>query len=447
MDKEAQRKKTIEQLIQFQGQIDTLQPHKASKEELTDLLDTHESLQEIIPLASQFQILSPEESTYWSAYFSLERIDAFKKALSKIQYEEEQENLKLEIGDYIDEETAYYLVRKEFNLKLRALIYQQATEPKKIISKVENLGIDVFGSFLKTFALEEFKAVLMFLGWPVILPLKIVNRLASWTGSVVNKLGILIENYIEEPAWACIPKGRESGPLALLKYRCMGLLPLGIPWVASFARKTCTVGAAIMKWVTPDVDKWILKSPNTAGFLAGMGLGFVVLTSILASIFSLGIPIVAMAGGLAVASVAAAGVAGCKACKRSSELSEFRLNPEDQERLDDFKNAFPETYVSILRLEKDSEKCKQLEQRVRVLLGIAQTEAESVVPGLEASTAPTAQAPKPMRLLGLESQQHMTAAYSGFQGKAKANRASDEERKQEQARPTEVVLAVRNAAT
>lgn len=219
---------------------------------------------------------------------------------------------------------------------------------KSVANQVKDFAADV-SKVLLELAEESsgagLKAGALFLGWPLILPVKALNQVftaAKYTACFADGVLGFFDKGLDqllEIGLKPIEYENQNKKLGTLKVTPVNiarasvhLLVRGPIRLGIGICRMASIGARFLER-NIDADRWMKSKPVMAGFSIG-GVGVVVLVALtLASIPGLGIPL-AVAGaalGLAVAGAALHGY--FKAKKVGTELNSGKLSPEDAIRL------------------------------------------------------------------------------------------------------------------
>lgn len=232
-------------------------------------------------------------------------------------------------------------------LEAVSILYEKNSEDfKSIREKVKRVIIgtaSVAGEFTEETTGGVLKAGILFLAWPIVLPIKLLNTGFSATkyafcfaDGAVGFLDKGLDGFLD----ALIGKLDRNEKGDIIKSSPLNILK-GIPHVVvrgplMVVRGVCKIGAIGFRWLEKNVDsdRWLKQAPVTSGFVLG-GVGTVVIIGVaLASVFTFGIPIAALAVGLGGACIGAAVYGYFKGKAKKDELTELRLSDSDTSRLE-----------------------------------------------------------------------------------------------------------------
>ncbi len=201
----------------------------------------------------------------------------------------------------------------------------------------------VVGKFAEETTGGVLKAVTLFLGWPIVLPVKLLNTAFA---------GAKYAFCFVDGVFGFFDKGLD-GLFPNLDRKADGTIKVsaanalkGIPHVLIrgpilLVRGVCQGAAIGFRFLEKhiDADRWLKKAPVTSGFVLG-GVGTILLIGIVvASVFTLGIPIAALAGGLIAASIGAAIYGYFKGKAKKDELVSLKLSSSESSQLEKYEHA------------------------------------------------------------------------------------------------------------
>lgn len=202
-------------------------------------------------------------------------------------------------------------------------------------------SVSVLGEFTEETTGGAFKATALFLGWPLILPIKVANQVftaAKYSACLVD--GVF--GFLDKGLDGFIGKLKRDGSNNLIynaetiiKGVAHGVLRGPILLVRGVSQ-AASIG---FRWLERhiDADKWLKYAPVTGGFAIG-GVGAAVLIGLtLASIPGLGIPLAVAALAFAVATIGAVAQGYFKAKEKAKLLSSLELNSKEATQLEKYE--------------------------------------------------------------------------------------------------------------
>ena len=200
------------------------------------------------------------------------------------------------------------------------------------------------------------KAVAVAVGWPLILPIKLINQACAAAkyaccaadgilGFFDKGLDGLIGNMHRDEAG--VLKFDSARNIAENIAKGLGHVLVRGPIV--LGRGLAQIASIGSRWLerTIDADRWMKHTPVTAGFAIGSIAAVAIITLTVASIFTLGIPIAAVAVGLAAATVGALVHGYFKGKAKAKELSSLELAPADTTKLDKYEHDHPSVRPTV----------------------------------------------------------------------------------------------------
>lgn len=229
-------------------------------------------------------------------------------------------------------------------------------EVKGVIEKAKRViagTATVAGEFVEETTGGVFKAVTLFLAWPIVLPVKLLNT--AFAGAKYafcfadGVLGFLDKGL--DGLFTKLDRNEDGSIKVSVANALKGIPHVLIRGPILLVRGVCQGAAIGCRFLEKhiDADRWLKKSPVTAGFVLG-GVGTLLLVGIVvASVFTLGIPIAALAGGLIAASIGAAVYGYFKGKAKKDELVSLKLSPSESSQLEKYENAHQHRREQILK--------------------------------------------------------------------------------------------------